>query len=138
MNHFRGAICYVTVGNDKLGDIVKCPADPAPTKNPDGSAAESISDGLIKSWCEGAGSDLPIAWANQVGCLIYGYYEALHSALLVPTSEVERGRGGRNSCSLFRNRWTAGRNSLIEANQNVLLTLYDVFSVQQASDATAE
>jgi hypothetical protein len=72
----RGATCYVTVGNDKLGDVVKCPADPAPSKNPDGTDAEIISDGLIKSWCDSTAGGLAYTFANQVGCLIYGYYEA--------------------------------------------------------------
>ncbi|KAL2201698.1 hypothetical protein CC79DRAFT_1377705 [Sarocladium strictum] len=71
-----GATCYVTVGNDRLGDIVKCPADPAPTKNPDGTDAEVIADGFIGTWCDATAGGLAYTFAQQIGCLVYGYYEA--------------------------------------------------------------
>jgi hypothetical protein len=69
-----GATCYRSTESDgDLGDIVKCPQDPAPSKNPDGSDAEEVADGIIKSYCQNAGGP---PFVNTIGCLMYGYYEA--------------------------------------------------------------
>ncbi|KAB5576523.1 hypothetical protein GE09DRAFT_624646 [Coniochaeta sp. 2T2.1] len=72
-----GYYCYRTWDNHNgLGDIVKCPADPAPSKNPDGSDAAGVDDGLIQTWCNNVAGGLSVTFANTIGCLLYGYYEA--------------------------------------------------------------
>lgn len=65
-----------TEDDGNLGKRVKCPGDPAPKKNPDGSDADDPEDGIIQSYCNTAGGGLPVAFANTVGCLLFGYYEA--------------------------------------------------------------
>lgn len=85
---FRGVKCYKTANPNVFGHRIKCPADPAPTRNPDGSKAKKIGDGLIKAWCAAAtGGALAIDFANAVGCLLYGYYEAESD----PIAENEEG-----------------------------------------------
>ena len=70
-----GATCYKsTESSGDLGKIVKCPQDPAPSKNPDGSDVdEEIASGVIKSYCQNAGGP---PFVNTVGCLLFGFYQA--------------------------------------------------------------
>ncbi|KAI1818379.1 hypothetical protein GGS20DRAFT_286591 [Poronia punctata] len=89
----NGYTCYQTSENDDvLGDMVKCPGDPAPKKNPDGSDAAEVAGGIIGAWCA-AGGSLPTPlgeFASIVGCLQYGFYEA-HGD---PAKEAETGAKG--------------------------------------------
>lgn len=74
---YRGTKCYsVSADPNVLGDPVKCPADPAPSKNPDGSPAEQVADGLVQTWCDTSPGGLSLQFVNTVGCLTYGYHEA--------------------------------------------------------------
>ena len=79
-----GATCYKSTENeDELGQIVKCPQDPAPSKNPDGSDTD-IGDAVIKTYCQNAGGP---PFVNTVGCLLFGYFEAKGD----PIAEQEAG-----------------------------------------------
>lgn len=95
----------MSTDDGNLGDLVKCPGDPAPEKNPDGSDAEEISDGLISTYCNTAGGSLPVAFSNIVGCLQFGYYEAEGD----PIAEEETGAMGvcntifSGACQFFLN-----------------------------------
>ncbi|KAF4960746.1 hypothetical protein FSARC_10375 [Fusarium sarcochroum] len=83
----NGYKCYVSNEDDEsLGDFAKCPGDPAPKKNPDGTDV-SIGEAIIDTYCKNAGSP---AWANIPGCMIFGYYEAQGN----PVKEAETGAYG--------------------------------------------
>lgn len=83
-----GVTCYRSVEEDgNLGDLVKCPGDPAPSKNPDGSDVGEIAGGIIQSYCDTAGGNLAVSFVNTVGCLLFGYYEANGD----PLAQAEKG-----------------------------------------------
>ncbi|KAI1816330.1 hypothetical protein GGS20DRAFT_239078 [Poronia punctata] len=90
----NGYACYQTNDQDgSLGDMVKCPGDPTPKKNPDGSdVTGDAAGGIISAWCA-AGGKIPGAFgefASIVGCLQYGFYEANGD----PAAEAEAGAKG--------------------------------------------
>jgi hypothetical protein len=79
-----GHQCYrSTEDTTKIGDRAKCPKDPPPARNPDGSDA-AIVDGFIDAYCQNAGRP---AIPNFIGCLLYGYYEANGD----PVAQIETG-----------------------------------------------
>ncbi|KAM0354921.1 hypothetical protein ACHAPU_000759 [Fusarium lateritium] len=83
----NGYKCYVLNGDDSsLGDHAKCPGDPAPKKNPDGTDV-SIGEAIIDTYCKNAGAP---AWLNIPGCFIFGFYEAQGD----PVKEAESGAMG--------------------------------------------
>ncbi|CEL06472.1 hypothetical protein ASPCAL09649 [Aspergillus calidoustus] len=88
----NGYSCYRTTSDSSsLGDIVKCPGDPAPKKNPDGSDVDAeIASGVVSAYCNSAGD--PLVFVNTIGCLLFAYYEANGD----PVAEAEA--GGRAVC----------------------------------------
>lgn len=84
---YSGCECWVsTEDTDELGNRAKCPQDPAPTKNPDGSDS-SVAEGVIQTYCTNAGAP---AFINIPACFVFGWYEAGGD----PIAEAESGALG--------------------------------------------
>ena len=82
----NGDACYVTNDNpDDLGDRAKCPQDPPPAKNPDGT--DAIPADIMKTYCWNSGGP---AWLNIPACFVFGFYAAQGD----PIAEAESGAVG--------------------------------------------
>ena len=65
-------MCWTT-GVGGKGGPVKCPGDPAPKKNPDGSDVAGLAEDLMSTFCTvGAGPP----WISVPACYLFGYFES--------------------------------------------------------------